>query len=529
MASSFEDPPSSIGKPDPAELGRLEAAVGRLLPSLDRFLEFPESDRSIEDRPAWVAALRQPLPLDGAGLETVVDELQHWVIPYGMRSPHPGFSGHVIGRATTAPLAAGIAAQVAGHFRYYLTSFNFLEQLSLDWLGEMCGIRPGSSAVYTSGGSTANLLAMGAARQAAFESIGVDPAADGIPAGMRVRIYGGTEVHHTIHRAAGVLGLGRRAYSAVDSDSTGRVDPLALDRTLRADRAAGVRPVAIVAVGGATSTGAIDRIGEIADVAAEHGVWLHVDGAYGLPAACLPELGAAFSGVERADSAIVDPHKWLGTPAGCGVVFVRDAALLERAFTQEPAPYLEALSSAETRSQFDDQGTRWFDRSVELSSPARGVWVWAAIREIGLEGVRARIRRHIGFAKHLGARAEADERLELLLPPMLSICCFRYVPEGAGDVASDEIDEINTQIVQLLRAETSLVTSTTRVQGKLAIRPCFVNAGTTLVQVDGLANAVVEIGNRITRQARDGNTGRLSTRSAASSVTRSGLADGEVE
>jgi aromatic-L-amino-acid decarboxylase len=241
--------------------------------------------------------------------------------------------------------------------------------------------------------------------------------------------------------------------------------------------------------------GAIDPIDEMADIAAEHGVWLHIDGAYGLPARCVPELSDAFEGVERADSAIVDPHKWLGTPVGCGITYVRDASLLYRAFTQLPAPYLETFSPDEARSQFDDQGTHWYDQSLELSSPARGVWVWATLREIGVEGVRQRIRRHIGFARHLGRLAEAHERLELLLPPELSICCFRYRPANTPEPA---IDDLNEEIIRLLRAETPFVPSTTRVEGKLAIRPCFVNASTTLEEVNGLADAVIALGDRLT-------------------------------
>lgn len=496
MGAATDSARISLDEPDPAATGGLEVAVGRLLPALERFLASAENDRAVTDRATWVAALDRALPDAGAGLDTVVDELARWVVPYGLRTPHPGFSAYITGRATTAGLAAGIAAQVAGHVRYFLTSFSFLEQLSLDWLAELCGIRPGSSGVYSGGGSTANLIGLGAARQAALEAVGVDPAADGLPPGLRSRIYGSSEVHHTVQRAAGVLGLGRRAFTIVESDGTGRIDPVALDRQLRHDRAQGILPIAVVAVAGTTGRGAIDPIDDVANVVADHRVWLHVDGAYGLPARCVPELAGAFAGVERADSAIVDPHKWLGTPVGCGVTYVRDASLLERAFTQEPAPYIEAFSPDEARSQFDDWGSHWFDRSVELHAPSRGVWVWATLREIGVDGVRARIRRHVGFAQHLGRLVEADERLELLVPPSLSICCFRYRPAGLAEAA---LDELNTDIIRHLRAETRFVTSSTRVDGKLAIRPCFVNASTTIGEVEGLAQAVVRLGDQLTQ------------------------------
>lgn len=213
-----------------------------------------------------------------------------------------------------------------------------------------------------------------------------------------------------------------------------------------------------------------------------------------MPAAGLPELAEAFRGSERADSWIVDPHKWLGTPAGCGATFVRDGELLERAFTQEPAPYLEVFQPDEARSQFDSQGVRWYDRSMELSAPARGVWVWAVLREIGADGMRERIRRHVALANRLAERADAHPRLELLLPPSLSIVCFRYRRDELDEPA---LDAINTAIVQRIRADEDLVPSTARIDGRLAIRPCIVNAATTLAEVDALADAVVRIGDQL--------------------------------
>lgn len=483
-------------QPDPAAIDGLADAIHVLMPRLEKFLASDEPDPAVRDRPEWTAALEGSLPEVGIGPEAVVNEIARWVVPYGQRTTDPGFMAYIIGRATTTPLAAGLAAQVAGHFRYFLTSFAFLEERSLEWLAELCHIPRDTFGVYSSGGSTANLLAMGAARQATFERVGVDASGTGIPSGVKAMVYGGSEVHHTIQRATGVLGLGRRAFGAIESDRAGRMEPAVLDRRLRDDRASGVLPMAVVAVAGTTATGAIDDIDAIADVAAEHGVWLHIDGAYGLPAASLPELAETVRGIERADSWIVDPHKWLGTPAGCGATFVRDGELLERAFTQEPAPYLETFSPADARSQFDDQGTRWYDRSMELSAPARGVWVWAALREIGAAGMRERFRRHIGFARHVADRAVEHPRLELLLEPTLSICCFRYRRDGLDEPA---LDAFNTEIVQALRADLGLIPSTARVGESLAIRPCFVNPATTMAEVNALVDGVVAIGDRLAR------------------------------
>jgi len=207
-------------------------------------------------------------------------------------------------------------------------------------------------------------------------------------------------------------------------------------------------------------------------------------------------VAALYDGLERADSAVVDPHKWLAAPMGIGAAFVRDRGLLGRAFTLEPAEYLEGAvdNAMEAVSPFDSFGELFHDFNLDQSAPSRGVVVWAMLREIGAEGMRERVRRHNDFARHLADLVAADERLELLAPPALSICCFRYRRTGLDD---SELDRLNAEIARRLRAETPYVPSTTRVAGRFAIRPCYINPRTTPQEVEGLALAVREIGDRI--------------------------------
>ena len=181
---------------------------------------------------------------------------------------------------------------------------------------------------------------------------------------------------------------------------------------------------------------------------------------------------------------------------GIGAAFVRDRSLLGRAFTLEPAEYLEGAvdSDAGISSPFDDFGELFHDFNVDQSAPSRGAVVWAVLREIGADGMRERVRRHRDFAARLAEIVTADERLELLAPPTLSICCFRYRPPEMDEVA---VDRLNGEIARRLRAETPYVPSTTRVAGRLAIRPCYINLRTTLSEVEGLARSVRELGDRL--------------------------------
>ncbi len=494
--------PSSL-PPEPAEIERMAEAFARLAPAFDAFTEGHANPpfRAFTPPPDWAPGLS--LPEAGAGLEATLDELAAMMADAN-RISAPGFTGFITTGAATVPAAAAGAVAVVGGQRYMLHSFNALEHASLRWLADVCGLPDGVAGVYSSGGSTANLVALGAARQAALERLGVDAGEDGHPAGFRGRIYASALAHRTVHRAAAVLGLGRQAVTMIPVDADGRVRLDELEAALVADGRDGITPIAVVALGGTTDTGSVDRIDEAAAIARRFGTWLHVDGAYGLIANADPHLAGLFAGVQEADSWIVDPHKWLATGVGIGATFVRDADVLTRAFAEGDAAYLEgSLSGAhETAvSQFDGFGGRWADQGVELSSPTRGVIVWATLREIGRGGVVDRIRRHVGFARHVADRALEEPRLELLMEPQLSVACFRYLPDGAAPgIRSDEVDARNRRILERLRGETGLVPSSTVVDGRLAIRPCFINPRTTEAEVDGLVDAVLAFGQALDRE-----------------------------
>lgn len=484
---------------DCAETGRFQELLARIGGGLDQFLEFEHADAQLQ-RQSWSSQLLQPVPQQGVGIDEVSRELLEQVIPHGSPVSKPGFTAFITTGGTTASTLASTAASIASPQRYLPTAFNLLEELSLDWLAQMFGLGA-MKGIYSSGGSVANLVGMGAARQAAFEKVGRDPGRDGVD--RAVAVYASHECHHTIQRSAGVLGIGRRAIRPLACDDQGRVRIEALREALRRDKADGILPMAIVGNAGTTNTGAIDPLAAIGEIAREHGIWFHVDGAYGLPGVLDPRLGDLYRGLELADSVIVDPHKWLGASVGVAATFVRDRALLERAFTQEAADYLEGtLEQGEgaepvVEHSMDDFGVPWFNYGTELSAPCRGVAVWALIREIGVDGMRARIVRHNDMARELAEFCRAHERLELLREPVLSVCCFRYRAPGIED-----LDGLNQRLFRRLIRENEFLPSTTRVDGRLAIRPCFLGARTQHDQVDGLLQAVLRIGDRLVEELR---------------------------
>jgi aromatic-L-amino-acid decarboxylase len=476
---------------DSAEVGNLQDLLSRVGAGLDEFLKFHNSD-AVARQDHWQAVLNIPLPEHGVGIDVVTRELVETIIPNGSQATKPGFTGYITTGGTSASTLASAAASIASPQRYATTAFNLIEELSLEWLAQMCGLGQ-MKGIYSSGGSVANLVALGGARQSAFEKSGHDPARDGI--NRAVGVYASSECHHTIQRAGGVLGIGRRAIRPIACDDQGRMQVDTLQAAIEQDLRDDILPMAIVANAGTTNTGAFDPLVQIGHVAREHDIWLHVDGAYGLPGILDERVAHLYQGLELADSVIVDPHKWLGASVGIGATFVHDRNLLERAFTQEPADYLEGsidhigTANAQLEHSLENFGIPYFNYGVELSAPCRGIVVWALIREIGVEGIRQRIMRHNDMARELAEFCKQHPNLELLLEPTLSVCCFRYVSPQIND-----LDQLNQKIHRRLVRENEHMPSTTRIKGRLALRPCFLGARTGHSQVDGLTQAVIRIG-----------------------------------
>lgn len=473
---------------DQADCGPLAGHMHTLAQHLDRFLRFEHAD-AMHDPERWRSALGGTLPEQGIGIERVLGEMGEFLIPAGSQIPNPACTAFITTGATSIGALATLAGAVAAPQRLGLTAFQHLEELSLDWIAEMFELPAGMKGLYSSGGSVANLVALGGARQWAMEQRGIDPARDGMR--LPARIYATAASHHTIQRAAAVLGLGRAAVVLVDSDAMGRMRPDALRRQLRADAAGHVVRVAVVANAGTTSTGAIDLLRELGRAAREHGVWFHVDGAYGLPGMLDARVRPLYDGLELADSVVVDPHKWLGAPVGIGATFVRDRGILHRAFTQEASDYLEGACATDGACHsMDSLGIPYSDFGVELSAPCRGAVVWALIREIGREGLRERVCRHNSMARLVAERAAAHPQLELVQAPTLSICCFRFVSEAWPDS-----NTLNQRIHRALVHRGRNIPSTAVIDGKLAIRPCFIGARTEERHARALVDEVIEIGN----------------------------------
>jgi len=465
---------------------------------LDEYQKFRHDD-AVKQMPQWQAELNKPLPTEGIGIENVMKEMGDVLIPNASQIPNPACTSYITTGATNIGALTTLASAVVSPQRIGITAFSYLEELSLNWLAEMFCLPSCMKGVYSSGGSVANIVALGAARQWAFEKIDCDPARDGVSkSGI---IYATEAAHHTIQRAAAVLGLGRRAVTIVAADDMGRMIPAALIQEIEKNKSNDYLPIAIVANAGTTSTGAIDPLNEIGEIAKHYDIWFHVDGAYGLPGIMDPEKKTLYDGLALADSVIVDPHKWLGAPVGIGATFVRDRNILHRAFTQGESDYLEGSTSNElSKHSMDGLGVPYYDFGVELSAPPRGAVVWALIREIGKQGMKDRICRHNAMAALLEKKVIDHPNLEVVQGATLSICCFRFVTHHSID-----LNELNKRIHRKMIHRGRSLPSTALVNGKFSIRPCFIGARTTWKHVQELIDEVLFAADEVLLETKNNN------------------------
>ncbi len=351
-----------------------------------------------------------------------------------------------------------------------------IEDQAVRWVGEFVGF-PASGGAFTSGGTVSNVTALAAARERAVP--GSRHAGLG---GRRTAVYCSQEVHYSVTRAVELLGIGSENLRAIEIDGLRRMRPDALGRAIADDVTAGVVPIAVVATAGTTLTGAIDPLDEIADVCAEHGVWMHVDGAYGLPAASTPSRRDLFAGLDRADSCSIDAHKWLYLPKACGVVLVRDDAALATAFSHEQG-YLP-------HQQHELHAA---DITLEYSRPFRALKLWLAFRAHGAEQFREAIDRNLAEAELLYRHAQRTEDIEVMeAPPQLSIVPLRHVPEGVADLNA------HTQaLAEAIQADGRVYLAPALIDGEVWLRPCFVNYRTTDDDVIALLEVARELGERL--------------------------------
>jgi aromatic-L-amino-acid/L-tryptophan decarboxylase len=435
----------------------VEALTERLLLLPDLPVAEPAGRDEMEAR------LREPLPEDGCDPEQLLETVLRDVLAPGLRIDHPRFFGFVPGPSN--PVGVLADALVAGFGTFagaWLGSPGaaMVESVVLDWLRDVCRLPQTTEGLFVSGGSAANLTALAVALD---ERAGSERA--------RATVYVSDEAHSSVDRALGVTGV--RRVRVLPSDRDQRLVPAHVAAAVAADRAAGWLPTCVVATAGTTGTGAVDPLADLRSVCDEHGLWLHVDGAYGAAAMLTPRGRAQLRGLELADSVTLDPHKWLFQPLDAGCLLVRDGAALERTFSIS-RPFLRDAAPATAEINFGDRG-------IELTRRFRALKLWMSLKVYGAAAFRAAVDHGLALAEHAERRLANDPGWEVMTPAQLGIVTFRVRRTGASP---RELDALNSRLPAAALADGFTYVSSHRVRGATALRLCTINPRATRADVD---------------------------------------------
>jgi glutamate/tyrosine decarboxylase-like PLP-dependent enzyme len=439
-----------------------------------------EHDRPVgrvAERETLDALLREPMPEAGRPAEEVLERVRRDVLPFMLHVDHQRFFGFVPGPSNfVGAMADAITAGLNVFQGTWLASSgpSEVELVTTDWLRAACGLPAGAGGLFVSGGSVANITALGVARHLRLG----DETAGAV-------VYLSEQTHSSVERGLALLGFAPAQIRRLPCDDGFRLDVAALRRAVAADRATGLAPFCVVANAGTTNTGAIDPLPEMAEYCEAEGLWLHADGAFGAATVLSPRGRALLEGLDRVHSLSIDPHKWLFQPFECGCVLVRDARWLAETFAVHPE-YLQDTQTEHGEVNFAERG-------IQLTRRFRALKLWMSLQVFGRAAFAEAIERGFALAERAEALLDAMPGWAIVSPAQLGTVCFRRVWPG---VAEEENDRRNAALVELLLESGFAFTSSTRIGDRTVLRLCTINPRTreadieeTVVRLDALATA----------------------------------------
>jgi aromatic-L-amino-acid decarboxylase len=433
-------------------------------------------------------SLPQSPPERGESMAAILEDFRRLILPATTHWNHPAFMAYFANSSTAAGvLGEALTAALNVNAMLWRTgpAATELELLTLDWLRRMLGLPDKFVGTIGDTASSNTLYALAAAREMHPELRIRAEGMSGRPDLPRVVVYCSEEAHSSVDKAVMTLGFGLSALKKIPTDDGLRMDADILAVAVESDRKAGQIPLAVVATVGTTSTTAIDPVAAIARICAREKMWLHVDASYGGTAAILPEMRYVLEGCERADSLVVNPHKWLFTPMDCSALYVSRPDLLKRAFQHVP-DYLVVSEG--------DGVTNLMDYGIALGRRFRALKLWFVIRNFGVDGLTALIREHIRIARRLAEWIDADAEFERLADVNFSTVVFRHCPPG---VKAEHLNEHNRTVLERVNGTREIYLSHTRVRGNYGLRIAIGNIHTTEAHVRRALDLVKEAGRAI--------------------------------
>jgi aromatic-L-amino-acid/L-tryptophan decarboxylase len=429
--------------------------------------------------------LDRTLPAEGVDFNRLLETFKDVIVTTSRHNGHPRMFGYVQAPGTAI---AAIADLLASTLNANLTAWRSapaaveIERLTIDWIKQILGFNADAGGLFVSGGSMANLAALATARRAKAPIDLTSKGAQCLRQAMRV--YISEETHHSVAKAAALLGLGRDNVRTVDVDERFKIRLDDLVAKINEDLEAGHLPFCIVGNAGTVNTGACDPLRDVIEVARRFNLWMHVDASYGGFAALAHSARDLFDAMPEADSVALDPHKWLYLPVDCGCVLYRSPEAARATFAHE-AEYTRVLE------QEPDEAFAFWDYGPELSRRFRALKVWMMLKGVGLRALGEAIEKDLACARHLERLVRASEDFEMLAPVELSIFCFRHVPpplkralasadESERVRIDEQLDALNERLLIELQRDGSSYLSNARLHGRFSLRGCVMNYRTTL-------------------------------------------------
>ncbi|HYM22305.1 MAG TPA: pyridoxal-dependent decarboxylase [Vicinamibacterales bacterium] len=409
-----------------------------------------------------VRALPSEAPEDPEPFERILADFERVLLPGVTHWNHPGFFAYfAITGSPPGVLADFLSAALNQQAMLWRTSpaATELEEVSLGWLRRLIGLPDAFEGVIYDTASTSTMHALATAREALIPGVrakGLSARSD-VP---RIAVYCSDQTHSSIDKAVIAIGLGHESLRKIPTDAAFAMRVDALQERIARDRADGVLPIAVVATVGTTSTTSVDPVPAIADVCARERLWLHVDAAYGGVAAMLPSHRHVLAGAERADSLVVNPHKWLLTPFDLTAFYCRRMDVLRSAFSLTPE-YLQTREAGSVKNLMDT--------GIQLGRRFRALKLWMILRSYGAAAIRQLLAEHIRLAQELSSWVDADPDFERLAPVPFSVVCFRWRPASLS-LSDVELDALNERIVDRVNATGEVFISPTRLRGRLSLR-----------------------------------------------------------
>jgi glutamate/tyrosine decarboxylase-like PLP-dependent enzyme len=472
---------------DPQDWSATRSLAHQMLDELFDDLE------NVRSRPVWQrlpdaakASLCVPAPHKPQSLESVYREYRENVEPYALGNRNPKFWGWVIGGGTPVGILGDMLASAmntnAGGFEQ---SSAYVEKQVIDWFKEVFSFPPEATGLLVTSGSAANLTGLTVGRDAIL----ADSVDDGV-GDNGARVYASEQVHNSVDKAMGLLGIGRSNLRKVRTRSDLTMDLGHLRELIAADRSNGLTPIVVIGTAGTVATGAIDDLSTLADICAEEKLWFHVDGAFGAIAALSDRLRSRVKGMERADSIAFDLHKWMSVNYDAGCVLVRHPEAHMKSFAS-PASYLSALPGGVSVG-----GYLFSDLGIDLSRGFRALKAWMSIKTYGFDMYARMVEKNVAQAEYLASLVDANENLELVAPVPLNVVCFRYVD---SESTAEQLDDLNARILVRLQEDGLSVPSGVRIGKKFALRVANVNHRSRKFDFDELVDDVVRLGSELNR------------------------------